>query len=140
LPKKKQGRIYWENIPLASKIKAICLSLCILIIKTVLTDLFFLTERSTKMAIDKEGMSTAESLRKTRTYGKFRCHNPTCMERLEPKKGDKTVKCPTCGMEFRVAWVKDGFPRCRGPVWEVNKKIAEEALAKKLGDKTKEDK
>jgi uncharacterized C2H2 Zn-finger protein len=84
------------------------------------------------MAIEKEGMSTAESLRKTRTYGKFRCHNPTCMERLEPKKGDKTIKCPTCGMEFRVAWVKDGFPRARGPVWEVNKKIAEEAFARKM--------
>src|SRR4030042_1782461 len=66
------------------------------------------------MDIDKEGKSTAESLRATRTYGKFRCHNPTCMERLEPKKGDKTIKCPTCGMEFRVAWVKDGLPTIRG--------------------------
>ena len=75
------------------------------------------------MPPEKDGLSTAESLIKTRTYGKFRCHNPTCMERLEPKKGDKTIKCPTCGMEFRVAWVKDGFPRCRGPVWHVNKKI-----------------
>jgi uncharacterized C2H2 Zn-finger protein len=84
------------------------------------------------MPIDKDGMSTAESLRKTRTYGKFRCHNPTCMERLEPKKGDKTIKCPTCGMEFRVAWVKSGFPRIRGPVWEVNRKIAEDALKKKM--------
>jgi len=37
-------------------------------------------------------------------------HNPTCMERLEPKKGEKTIKCPTCGMEYRIAWVKDGFP------------------------------
>ncbi len=84
------------------------------------------------MDIDKEGKSTAESLRTTRTYGKFRCHNPTCMERLEPKKGDKTIKCPICGMEFRIAWVKDGFPRVRGPVWEVNKKIAEEAFARKM--------
>ena len=84
---------------------------------------------------EKEGLSTAESLRKTRTYGKVRCHNPTCMERLEPKKGQKTIKCPTCGMEFRVAWVKDGFPRIRGPVWNVNREIAEEELSKKLKEK-----
>jgi hypothetical protein len=32
---------------------------------------------------EKDNLSTAESLRATRTYGKFRCHNPTCMERLE---------------------------------------------------------
>jgi hypothetical protein len=87
------------------------------------------------MAIETEGKSLAETLRDTRTYGKFRCHNPTCMERLEPKKGDKTIKCPTCGMEFRVAWIKDGFPRCRGPVWDVNKRIAEEAFAKKMKEK-----
>jgi len=84
------------------------------------------------LAIERGGKSLAENLRDTRTYGKFRCHNPTCMERLEPKKGDKTIKCPTCGMEFRVAWVKDGFPRIRGPVWDVNKKIAEEVFARKM--------
>ncbi len=83
------------------------------------------------MATEREGLSTAESLRKTRTYGKFRCHNPTCMGRLQPKAGDKTIKCPECGMEFRVAWVKKGFPRIRGPVWEANKKLAEEAKKKK---------
>lgn len=87
------------------------------------------------MAEEKENLSTAESLRATRTYGKFRCHNPTCMERLEPKKGDQTIKCPTCGMEFRVAWVKDGLPRIRGPVWDVNRKIAEQELAKKMKEK-----
>jgi len=83
------------------------------------------------MAIQEDGKSTAESLRTTRTYGRVRCHNPTCMERLEPKSGDKTVKCPVCGMEFRLAWVKKGFPRIRGPVWETNRKIAEEALKNK---------
>ena len=77
------------------------------------------------MAPEKDDLSTAESLRSTRTYGKVRCHNPTCMERLEPKKGDKTIKCPTCGMEFRIAWVKDGFPR----------KIAEEEMDKKIKGK-----
>lgn len=83
------------------------------------------------MTIDKDKQSTAESLRATRTYGKVRCHNPTCMGRLEPKPGNKTIKCPVCGMEFRVAWVKSGFPRIRGPVWDVNRKIADDALAKK---------
>jgi hypothetical protein len=88
------------------------------------------------MTLEKETFSTAESLRNTRTYGKFRCHNPTCMGRLQPKAGDKQVKCPVCGMEFRVAWIKAGFPRIRGPVWDVNKKIADEAFERK----TKEDK
>lgn len=83
------------------------------------------------MAIEKEGLSTAENLSKTRTYGKFRCHNPRCMGRLEPKKGDKTIQCPVCGMMFRVAWVKEGFPRIRGPVWEHNKKLADAVLKKK---------
>jgi hypothetical protein len=80
---------------------------------------------------EEKKQSTAESLRATRTYGKFRCHNPSCMGRLEPKPGDKTIKCPQCGMEFRVAWIKPDFPRIRGPVWDVNRKIAEEALAQK---------
>lgn len=88
------------------------------------------------MATEKrDDLSTAESLRATRTYGKFRCHNPTCMERLEPKPGDKTIKCPSCGSEFRVAWVNPQVPRIRGPVWDVNRKIADEALARKMKDK-----
>jgi hypothetical protein len=60
------------------------------------------------------------------------------MGRLEPKHGDKTVKCPKCGMEYRVAWVKDGFPRIRGPVWDVNVKISEEALARKMKEEKKD--
>ena len=84
------------------------------------------------MEQDKKVGTTVQSLRATRTYGKFRCHNPTCMERLEPKKGQKTIKCPTCGMEYRVAWVKDGFPRIRGPVCSVNKKVAEDAFEMKM--------
>lgn len=83
------------------------------------------------MATDKQGLSTAESLRKTRTYGKFRCHNPSCMERIQPEKGSKTAKCPTCGMEYRIHWVNANLPRIRGPVWEVNKKLAEEKLKQK---------
>jgi hypothetical protein len=66
------------------------------------------------MPADDQKQSTAESLRKTRTYGKFRCHNPSCMGRLH--------------------WIRPDFPRIRGPVWEVNKKLAEEAW-KKLEEK-----
>jgi len=83
------------------------------------------------MPIDEEEKSKAESLRETRTYGKFRCHNPSCMGRLQPNPGENHVKCPSCGMEFRVYWIKPDFPRIRGPVWDVNRKIAQEALAKK---------
>ena len=82
------------------------------------------------MALESEKLSGAEKLRKTRTYGKVRCHNPSCMGRLQPKPGDKQVKCPECGMEFRIAWIKPDFPRIRGPVWEVNRKLAQEAAAK----------
>lgn len=83
------------------------------------------------MAKNTKGQSTAESLRKTRTYGKFRCHNPSCMERIQPAKGEKTAKCPTCGMEYRIHWVTPTLPRIRGPVWDVNRKLAEEKLREK---------
>lgn len=85
------------------------------------------------MAIENEKLSSAETLRKTRTYGKVRCHNPSCMERIEPPAGADHVKCPTCGMEYRIFWVNPNLPRIRGPVWDVNRKIAQEALA---GEKT----
>jgi len=90
------------------------------------------------MGNEKEGLSTAESLRKTRTYGQFRCHNPSCMGRLQPQTGVDHVKCPACGMEFRVSWIKSGFPRIRGPVWDVNKKLAEEALERKMKEEKKD--
>jgi hypothetical protein len=90
------------------------------------------------MGTEKEGLSTAESLRKTRTYGQVRCHNPSCMGRLQPKSGEPTVKCPTCGMEYRVAWVKDGFPRIRGPVWDVNKRLADEEFERKMKEVKKD--
>ncbi len=90
------------------------------------------------MGIEKDGLSTAESLRKTRTYGQVRCHNPSCMGRLQPEPGAKQVKCPTCGSEFRVAWVKEGFPRIRGPVWETSKRIAEEAFERKMKEEKKD--
>ncbi len=90
------------------------------------------------MVNEKEGLSTAESLRKTRTYGQVRCHNPSCMGRLEPKSGEPTVKCPICHMEWRVAWVKEGFPRIRGPVWDVNKRLAEEEFGRKMKEVKKD--
>jgi hypothetical protein len=83
------------------------------------------------MAIDTEKQSAAQSLRKTRTFGKVRCHNPSCMGRLEPTAGADHVKCPTCGMEYRLYWVKPDLPRIRGPVWDVNRKIAQQAMTKK---------
>jgi hypothetical protein len=30
-------------------------------------------------------------------------------------------------MEFRVSWIRPDFPRIRGPVWNTNRKLAEEA-------------
>jgi len=53
------------------------------------------------------------------------------MGRLSPEAGQAHVKCPECGMEFRVHWIRPDFPRIRGPVWDVNRKLAEEALKKK---------
>ena len=77
-----------------------------------------------------DDISTAEALRKTRTYGQIRCHNPSCMGRLQPEAGQAQVKCPECGMEFRVHWIRPDFPRIRGPVWDVNRKLAENILKK----------
>jgi hypothetical protein len=84
------------------------------------------------MAKDDQ-LSTSESLRGTRTYGKVRCHNPSCMGRLQPESGQERVRCSECGMEYRLTWVRPDFPRIRGPVWDVNKKIAEDALKRKEG-------
>jgi predicted RNA-binding Zn-ribbon protein involved in translation (DUF1610 family) len=81
-------------------------------------------------AMAGDEISTAEALRKTRTYGQIRCHNPSCMGRLQPEAGQAHVKCPECGMEFRVHWIRPDFPRIRGPVWDVNRKLAENVLKK----------
>jgi hypothetical protein len=34
-------------------------------------------------------------------------------------------------MEYRVHWVNPNLPRIRGPVWDVNRKLAEEKLKEK---------
>jgi hypothetical protein len=50
---------------------------------------------------------------------------------MQPEAGKPQVKCPECGMEYRVHWIRSDFPRIRGPVWDANRKLAEEALKKR---------
>ena len=80
------------------------------------------------MAIDTDQGSAAESLRKTRSFGKIRCHNPSCMKRMEPTYGDDLVTCSICGMEYRIYWLGPDLPRIRGPVWETNRKLVTRKL------------
>lgn len=88
------------------------------------------------MAIKRQKQSAAESLRKTRTFGKVRCHNPSCMGRIQPDAGADHVKCPTCKMEYRLIWVSPTLPRIRGPVWDVNRDLAQKTFdAKKAAHK-----
>ena len=79
------------------------------------------------MAEDK--LSTAESLKSTRTYGQVRCMNPSCTSRITPAPGQTKAKCPICGSEWRIFWIKPGFPRVKGPVWETSQKLANEKLS-----------
>ena len=81
---------------------------------------------------NKGKQSASESLHGNRTYGKVRCHNPSCMGRLTPEPGAQQISCPTCGMTYRLFWVTPELPRIKGPVWDVNRKLAEEVLAKKM--------
>jgi len=83
----------------------------------------------------EDNMSIAESLRSTRTYGQVRCHNPSCTARITPPPGETMVRCDLCGSEWRIFWVKAGFPRIKGPVWETNQKLAQGILAKILAKK-----
>lgn len=89
------------------------------------------------MAMEKKDLTGAEGLRKTRTYGKFRCHNPSCMGRITAEPKATKCKCSACGLEYRVSWVRPDFPRIRGPVWDVNKRIAQEAVAKREAEAKK---
>jgi len=90
------------------------------------------------MAIENEKVSASESLSKTRSYGKVRCMNPSCMGRLEPSPGSQQITCPVCGMAYRLFWVTPELPRIRGPVWAVNRKIAEDLVAKKKLEASKD--
>jgi len=85
------------------------------------------------MTVERNTPSAAESLQHTRTYGKVRCHNPTCMGRLTPEPGSKEIQCPNCGMAYRLYWVSPELPRIRGPVWKVNRELAAKTLAEKTG-------
>jgi len=71
----------------------------------------------------------AEAMAKGRTSGAVRCLN--CFERIFPPNGIKIYKCPHCGFEWRISWINHDFPRIRGPVWDVNRKLAEEEVSKK---------
>ena len=73
--------------------------------------------------------TAAESLIKGRSIGAFRCLS--CFERISPPYGAKAYKCPHCSFEWRIFWINDDVPRIRGPVWDVNRKLAEEATKKK---------
>ena len=39
------------------------------------------------------------------------------------------VECPKCGFEWRVSWPLPTTPRIRGPVWESNRRLADEVMA-----------
>jgi hypothetical protein len=77
---------------------------------------------------DEKSLSTSESLRETRTYGQIRCMTPSCMGRFRPDPGQKELTCPECKMTYRIHWIRPDFPRIRGPVWEAQKKLAEDIL------------
>ncbi|MFC1952503.1 hypothetical protein ACFLWR_00005 [Chloroflexota bacterium] len=79
--------------------------------------------------------TTSENTAKGRTHGAFRCLN--CFERISPPGGAITYKCPNCSYEWRVSWPLPTTPRIRGPVWETNKRLAEEAVAEKKRGKSK---
>jgi len=73
--------------------------------------------------------TTAEITARGRSTGQVRCMN--CMNRITPPKGSKQYKCPHCGFEWRITWLWPDFPRIRGPVWDVNRRLTMEATAKK---------
>ncbi len=73
--------------------------------------------------------ATSETTAEGRTLGAFRCLN--CLVRISPPQGVKTYKCPHCGFEWRVSWPSPDLPRIRGPVWEVNRRLTDEAMTDK---------
>jgi predicted RNA-binding Zn-ribbon protein involved in translation (DUF1610 family) len=77
----------------------------------------------------QEPTSTGKSAAASRTVSTFRCLN--CFERNSPPPGAKTYQCPHCGYEWRVSWIAPDTPRIRGPVWEINRRLAEEETSQK---------
>jgi DNA-directed RNA polymerase subunit RPC12/RpoP len=78
--------------------------------------------------LSEEKNTTMEGLIQGRTMGAFRCLN--CFKRVSPQMGAKEYKCPHCGYEWRVFWISADVPRIRGPVWDTNRRMAEEDVAK----------
>jgi hypothetical protein len=56
--------------------------------------------------------------------------NPSCTSRITPAPGQTKAKCPKCGSEWRIFWIKPGFPRVKGPVWETSERLAHEQWSK----------
>ncbi len=81
----------------------------------------------------QEAGSTMGKLAKDRSMGTVRCLQ--CFERIVLPSGAKTYKCPKCGYEWRLFWIAPDFPRIRGPVWDTNRRLAEEALEEQEGKK-----
>lgn len=75
--------------------------------------------------------TTMDDIRKTRSSGAFRCLQ--CFERFTATVGTEIYTCPRCGFEWRLSWLIPGQPRIRGPVWDVNRKLAEEEFKKRKG-------
>jgi len=80
------------------------------------------------MTGERRTETTAEATARGRTTGSFRCLN--CFERNTAPSGAKSFKCPKCGFEWRLSWPMPNQPRIRGPVWDVNRRLAEEAMSK----------
>ena len=81
------------------------------------------------MTGERRTETTAEATARGRTTGAFRCLN--CFERNTAPSGAKSFKCPKCGFEWRLSWPLPTQPRIRGPVWDVNERLSEEAISKK---------
>jgi DNA-directed RNA polymerase subunit RPC12/RpoP len=78
--------------------------------------------------MSQEKQSASESLVGGRSMGAFRCLQ--CFKRISPPPAAKTYKCPHCGYEWRVFWISPEIPRIRGPVWDVNRRLSDEAANK----------
>lgn len=84
--------------------------------------------------MSEEKESTMHSLMKGRTLGSVRCLQ--CYERITFPPGTPSAACPKCGFEWRLSWnMGPNFPRIRGPVWEVNRRLTEQIMQKEKEEK-----
>lgn len=64
----------------------------------------------------KKTAKTKGSEKEKSRIGQVRCLN--CFERYRvPPKAEKFT-CPSCGWEWRVAWVNPKLAKIRGPMWD----------------------